>query len=109
MYPRATHRDEIGALPRVLGRRGVGSSEACGHVGRSDGLVREKPQRPELRGAEIPGALGHHRLGVPLEEVGGAPQEVVAVEALMKLAVGSHRFSLERSRRCRRSDWALQR
>ena len=43
-----------------------------------------------MRGAEIAAPLGHDRLGVPFEEVGGAPEQVVTVEALDELAIGRH-------------------
>ena len=89
--PLTAHRREIGALPLVHGRRRLGIGEALSHVGRRDGLVREQPQRTELRGAELAAALRHHRLRVPLENVRGAPEEVVTIEALNEQAVGRHR------------------
>ena len=91
MNPRATHRGQVRALPRVLGRRGLGRRQAFFHVGHGDGLVREPTERAELRRAEVTSALRHHRLGIPVEEVGGAPKQVVTVEALSEQAVRRHR------------------
>ena len=91
VHPGASHRREVRALPLVLGRRRLGVGEALRHVGRRDGLVREQAQRTELRGAELAAALRHHRLGVPLEDVRGAPEQVVTIEALNEQAVGRHR------------------